>query len=602
MYKQRKKVSHKLSKVKNTHIFDHIVFVDTETQGKHSDHFEGQIQEFMLGVAKYVRYDQDGSKIGNDDYLYFDSLPQFYEWLLDIAYKVKTLRVYAHNMDFDFSVLNVLHYMDEYGFTLDDFIIDSGNFLFEFVQSGTHVIFTDTAMYFHQSVQALGKYLQFPKLQMPSYYESLDKWYTYCQRDVDVIERMYTNYVQFLVDYDLGTQGYTIASQAFHAFRHRFMRDDIYIHAIDSVISDERAAYHGGRTEPFYLGEVQETPIYDLDVNSLYPYVMQKYAYPTKYLTSYEQPTLHYVKEMLKSYSAVALCELNTENNIYPYQSDKLIFPIGNFLTWLNTGEILEAIERGDLVDIRLIHFYQQAHIFDDYIAFFYELKRQATHNKDGVKRFMAKLFQNSLYGKFGQKTYEVIPIDERAGIDYGIDYVVLGDTGKLEYRYIINGIEYAKGEPREGFDSFVAIASNVTAYARLHLYHLIERAGKENVYYCDTDSVFVNTTGYENLKDELDDEKLGKLKIEKVFNNLTINGPKDYKGDDLVKLKGVPKKARRLSDGVYQYTHFTRFRERLRRGVSGGVLTEQKVKRLARNYDKATVLPSGRCIPFRLS
>ena len=599
MKKQREKVTHTLSKLKSTKIFTDVVFVDTETKGKHSEHFDGEVQEFMLGVAKYVRYNQDGSKVGNDEYLYFDSLPKFYEWMLNIAYSVKTLRIYAHNIDFDFGVLQVLYYMDEYGFSLDDFIIDSGNFFFQFIQGDITVIFTDTAMYFHQSVQKLGNYLEFPKLIMPKYTDSLDRWFIYCQRDVDVIERMYSNYVKFLVNYDLGSQGYTIASQAFHAFRHRFMEHNIHIHSIENVINDERASYHGGRTEPFYIGEVQEYPIYDLDVNSLYPYVMQKYAYPTKYLTSYESPKLSYVRNMLKSHSAVALCELDTDEAIYPYQGDKLIFPIGNFLTWLNTGEIIEAMERGHLVDIRLIHFYNQAHIFDKYVDFFYSLKQEFSRQNDEVQRFLTKLFLNSLYGKFGQRSYEIIPLDEPSPKDYGVEYVVLGLSGKMEYRYIINGIQYVKGQPHEGFDSFVAIASNVTAYARLHLYHLIEKAGQGNVYYCDTDSVFVNEDGFNRLKGELDNDKLGKLKVEKIFDSLVIYGPKDYKGNDLIKLKGVPKKARRLSDGVYEYTHFTRFRERLRKGVNSGVLTTSTVKKLRRTYDKAEVLPSGWTRPF---
>jgi len=81
-----------------------------------------------------------------------------------------------------------------------------------------------------------------------------------------------------------------------------------------------------------------------------------------------------------------------------------------------------------------------------------------------------------------------------------------------------------------EASNSFVAIASFVTAYARCYLWELIEKAGEENVLYMDTDSLFVTKKGYENLKDYLDNKELGKLKLEDVTEDLTIWGAKLYK------------------------------------------------------------------------
>jgi len=602
MKEQKERKPHVLTKLKKTTLFHDVVFVDTETSGKTYDGIDGEIQEFMLGVAKYVKYDDNGNIVNEPEYLYFDELRDFYDYIVEKVNVVGTLRIYAHNMDFDFSVLDVLTYMDEYGFSLEDFIIDTGNFLFDFSQGKLHLIFTDTAMYFHTSVRQLGNYLKFPKLQMPSYSDSLDKWYVYCQRDVDVIERMYSNYVQFLAYHDLGTQGYTIASQAMHAFRHRFMRHKIHIHTFDAVIDDERASYHGGRTEPFYIGEVPETPIYDLDVNSLYPYVMHEKKYPTRYLTSYEHPTISQVEKWLEEYSMIALCEVETDIPIYPYQAEKLIFPVGHFTTWLNTGEIEEGVKRGLIKDVKMVHLYAQDYIFRDYVEFFYQLKEEYTQKGDKISRYMAKLFMNSLYGKFGQKSWDIVPYDDPTAPKFGAQFVVLGKTGQMEYVYYINHQAYVKANEHEGFDSFVAIASNVTAYARMHLWRLIEKAGIENVYYCDTDSVFVNSIGYERLKGELDEYELGKLKVEKTFEHLIIRAPKDYIGDDVEKLKGVPKSARPLGRDKYEYTQFERFKARLRRGSSRGVLTKKVVKELRRTYDKAVVLDSGRCIPFDIS
>ena len=43
--------------------------------------------------------------------------------------------------------------------------------------------------------------------------------------------------------------------------------------------------------------------------------------------------------------------------------------------------------------------------LFKDYIEYFYELKENAAKNGDAAQKVIAKLFLNSLYGKFGTKT-----------------------------------------------------------------------------------------------------------------------------------------------------------------------------------------------------
>ena len=65
-----------------------------------------------------------------------------------------------------------------------------------------------------------------------------------------------------------------------------------------------------------------------------------------------------------------------------------------------------------------------------------------------------------------------------------------------------------------EGASSCVAIASYVTAAARVYLAKMIELAGEGNILYCDTDSLFVTRKGYDNLARFVQQDKLGKLKV----------------------------------------------------------------------------------------
>lgn len=596
--KRKKRIPHVIRGNKGQRVYKDLVFVDTETTEQKDDNGE-LAQKFHLGVARYVKLNDNAEIVSDTNYCRFVDVDVFYTWLFKLSSKVKNLYVYAHNMDFDFEILRAYKVLPDNGWTLDFFVLSQSAFMFTYLQGKHAIHFQDTMQYFHTSVKKLGETLKFSKLQMPKLDDPLEKWYVYCQRDVDVITKMYINYSQFVHSANLGNQAYTIAGQAFNAYKHRFMIAPIKVHTFEDVEADEIAAYHGGRCEPFFIGHVPEQIIYDLDVNSIYPYVMKFANYPTKYITTYSSMNLEELRGVLENYAVIADCVVNTNQNVFAYQLDKLIFPTGHYKTTLTTPEIKYAMDHDFLVEVTNVHIYSKANLFNDYVDYFYKLKVQAKKDKNDVMYFIAKLFNNSLYGKFGQRIPETIQIETPYQKEFGT--IMEGNIDGTNSHVItfVNWIAYTQGERHTSMDAFIGIAAHVTAYARMYLWQLMTQAGLDNVYYVDTDSLFVNEKGYQNLKDLIDDYKLGYLKIEGVFHDLQIYGPKDYESDTTTKIKGIPHNAKKIAADTYEYTHFERMRTRLRRGLPGGVPVYDVKKTLERNYDKAEVLPSGRCRPF---
>jgi len=146
---------------------------------------------------------------------------------------------------------------------------------------------------------------------------------------------------------------------------------------------------------------------------------------------------------------------------------------------------------------------------------------------------------------------------------------------------------------------SFPAIASHITAYARMYLYELIKKAGFENVYYCDTDSLFVNEEGYNRLKNFIDDKELGKLKLEEV-GECIIWGAKNYKFNETRKIKGIPKKSE-YKDGAYWWWQFERWRSGFKYGLHDGVILKLAHRSIKSPYDKRIVHEDGSTEPIYL-
>jgi len=168
------------------------------------------------------------------------------------------------------------------------------------------------------------------------------------------------------------------------------------------------------------------------------------------------------------------------------------------------------------------------------------------------------------------------------------------------QYRQFAGLIEKLEEKP-ESRDSFPAIASHITAYARMYLWELMKAAGLENVYYVDTDSLMVNEEGFEALRPRIDPSKLGALKVEWESDEVVINGLKDYSIDGKLKAKGIRKDAVQTAPGVFTQDQFRGIEGMIREGELDRILIRTVSKTLLRTYLKGQVMESGKVFPLRL-
>ena len=594
-----KKFPHKLKRNKRNTIPHHIIFYDTESR----QHKEGSLvrHTLRLGWACYVSVKSLGSSIEtNEEWLSFKDKKDFWKWVERHLIKKRKLYLVAHNQHFDFTILDGINELKRMGFTLQRWTVDSNVFLMIFTKKNHMIVILDSLNIFKTSIQKLGEMLGLPKLKVNLEHVSDKKLSTYCKRDTEILKEAFLKWLKFIKLHDLGNFKYTLPSQAFTAFKHRFMDYDIFIHARKRATKLERDSYRGGRTECFYIGHVPEK-IYYLDVNSLYPYVMKNYEYPIKLIKHGYKLSPKGLKRFLSQFCVIARVKIDTPENVFGYKSERLIFPIGTFDITLCTQELKYALDHGYLKEIYEYAVYEKAPIFVSYVEFFSSLKEQYSMEGNTVMRSLAKLMLNSLYGKFGQRNEVWKPIGESVCEMPTISKYINVETGETGILYEFGGKQYLKtrGE-EEAVDSFVAIASEVTANARMYLWKLMKKAGLSNLYYCDTDSLFVNEKGYKNLKSEIHDYKLGKLKLEGVSDGVQINNVKDYVFNGKVKLKGVKKNSVKISENQYKTQRFYKFRTLIRKGILDTPISEEYIKTIKREYKKGIVTPSGRVLPFQ--
>ena len=251
-----------------------------------------------------------------------------------------------------------------------------------------------------------------------------------------------------------------------------------------------RASYCGGRTEVFKPWLKSQG--FHYDVNSLYPSVMIGVFYPVGkpfFTEKAKQAQAFFEKWQSDRQGLGFICAdvFIPKQHIppLPVKMGKLTFPCGHvFGTW--TYEELEyAVKECGVVIEKYqacCHFEKTYQVFDNFVKTFYQLKEQATKEKNPSLRALAKLLLNVGYGYTGMRRDDKTSIKAFEKIsDYDEIKFANEELGFIEVPTEITA-EYIQ----------VQVASYVTSRARLILLKAlrdVEHRGG-NVYYCDTDSI----------------------------------------------------------------------------------------------------------------
>ncbi|KKL12250.1 hypothetical protein LCGC14_2537630, partial [marine sediment metagenome] len=351
----------------------------------------------------------------------------------------------------------------------------------------------------------------------------------------------------------------------------------------------------------FHIGRLDHGEYYFLDVRSMYPYVMANGKYPAQLIAYAEGTSVRRLRMLVNRYHLIADVDVSTDDPIYPIRHNKrLCFPIGEFRTSLQGLELEHALLNGHVKRCHRSAVYFKVNLFEDFVNTLYGIR--LAYAKEGNASFvwLTKKLLNSFYGKFGQRgiVYEEIGTCDPDDC-WSMEIIVNGESDSVT-EFAFGGKVYIRKRTEEAQDSFPAISGAVTAHGRMMLWGLIQQAGRDNVFYVDTDSLLVNTEGYDRLRPAIAPDTLGGLHLDRIASKVIIFGLKDYSIEGRRKIKGVKSKAIKVSEHSFIEEKWERFHSALRRGTLEDYRIRLSPKVLKLPYDKGTVLEDGRVLPYR--
>ncbi len=591
---------HALKREKTMAIPRHFVFVDTETRAVKDDKGNTE-QHFKLGWLCYYSREH-GRHTEKEDWFYFDTIEAFWGYIFDHCEPKQRLWIIARNVVFDFTILKGWKHLRKDAWKLKFFHNNGVSCIVNIRKGNKSIVFLDSMNWFPESLAKTGERLGIPKMKIDFETCTEQELSVYCRNDVRIDYENFKQFIRFLVGNTISRLCYTRASTAMAAYMLRHYNTPIYIHNNAEAIALERASYKGGRCECFFIGNPGYDSYYVLDVNSLYPFVMRNNPSPVKYKRITGCISVKHLKRLLRDYAIVATVLIETNEPVYAVRKERTLFPIGTFETTLCTPELDYALKHKHLKEVYACVVYEQANIFKSYVDTIYTLRRDFISAGVDIYQNLCKYLLNSLYGKWGQKAENWVKIGDCPNEPDREELLFTNESNKvMRLRYLLGEVFELKTYG-EAYNSFPAISSHVTAYARMYLWSLMQLAGKGNFFYCDTDSLIVNDKGMDNLTPVLDETKLGFMKHEETTHHLVIHGLKDYEKDSKTVIKGIRRDAVKVSEGVYRQEQWSSFKGLLHSGDVNQYTVKTVTKHLSRKYTKGIVLESGVVKPIRLA
>ena len=462
--------------------------------------------------------------------------------------------IYFHNLKFDSQF--IMYYLFNNGFThVEDnrqrtsntfttLISDKGMYYsleVIFYKKGTKIkkiTFLDSLKLIPLSVKAIGKAFNFPEQKLEIDYTAHDdlpegspitpEEEEYLKHDVLIVAKA----VEYF--HSQGLDRMTIGSCALNEYKKLITKKAFSRYFPEPKYhKDVKQSYRGGFTylEPQFAGKVLGNGIV-LDLNSLYPSVMYgcedeylPFGTPIHFKGQYKEDILYPL------YTQMFRCSFELKKGKIPTVQIKgsIHFKGNEYLRssdheevvlCLNSVDLKLFFEHYDVYNIEYLSgwkFKATKGLFTDYIDKWSTAKIKAKEEGNRGLYLIAKLFLNSLYGKFGTDTTI---------------------KSKIPYLAEDGSVHYYDSKPEERKGVYVAMASFITSYARLKTITAAQtikdnyNAGKSKIQfvYADTDSLHCISPDFELPEGlNIDRTKLGAWDYESKFNKAKFLRQKCY-------------------------------------------------------------------------
>lgn len=338
----------------------------------------------------------------------------------------------------------------------------------------------------------------------------------YAIRDAVALRESLKNYFDSIYKIFDVTAGHTVAGTAMRAWQKTLDCELMIPYSKADKFEDFiRDAYYGGLV--FLTSNKQHENCRTYDINSSYPYTMQTYAMPFGAPVEIDD----YIAGQLAIYDVSIIVPDDCRIPILPSRNHHggMEFRRGTLRTKITNIELEFALTHGCVL-LEIFGGITWPATINPFYNFIEKCKNIRREHKGKPYEKIAKLMQNSVYGKFAAKRSRHAIVLGSENLDEDVQAVPFSE--ELDDLFIIE--EYSETMPcKPEWSVFI------TAYSRLKLISTAYAIGAEHVLYGDTDSLTLTSNADVSLIDA--GNEYGQFKLEKEWDYFRAIAPKTYAG-----------------------------------------------------------------------
>ena len=290
-------------------------------------------------------------------------------------------------------------------------------------------------------------------------------------------------------------------------------------HNWEDVQAMESASAFGGTSRVWFFGDIIHKDMdishqynhprpsrYDsiiskchrIDIRSMYAHILSTCKFPVEYIGRVQSLSLKSLRIACNNVCIIARCALKPRDNIYPYRIDGDIwYPYGEFITTLTTPELIQSINRKEVVKVHDAIMYKAAPCFERIGSDMIDRRMKYKHDGNVIMQHVIKGIANSFTGRLAMNKRKLVARPAKPSIqDWGLWHEIDQASGESrEFRAIAgHTFELSISEAKPG--GTTAIYSHITAYGRVLMNQFREIIGRDNCIAQDVDGLWITDDG----------------------------------------------------------------------------------------------------------
>ncbi|HEU5217651.1 MAG TPA: hypothetical protein VFU23_03280 [Gemmatimonadales bacterium] len=511
--------------------------------------------------------------------------------------------MFAHNLGYDARISDCFLTLPSLGWALVAHNVAPRGTWLSWRRDRATLLMVDSASVWPDTLAHLGVMFGLGKPRLPSPEASEVEWERRCQADVLILRTAVMAYLAWIEDADLGNFQVTGAGMAWAAFRHRWLRHNLLVHADPDALAAERRAMWTGRCEAYWRGTIGYQVVHEWDLHAAYARVARDAAVPVRLVGP--MPPGYPWRSALADPRLALLAEVtvSTATPSVPAHADgRILWPVGTFTTTLWDVEIQAALDDGATVEVRRAWLYHAAPALHDWASWILDMLSRDDDSVPPWQAAIVKHWSRALIGRFAMQysTWERWATMPALGAERR---TMLDDVEGSEYDLMHVGTDlWRETGLVEWGQSMPAITGYVMAACRVRLWRIVQSLPEGCALYVDTDSLLATDQWHDQIRD-LAATDLGEgLRLKQSWRGFTILGPRQIVTGDKVRMAGIPTRAVRVGRTDFEGEIWESLDVALRSGRPGAVRTMPR-RWHARGVDRRRLGPGvGWTRPYALT